>query len=165
MEASLMVQEGLTDDPDGSIEREIEQQLEIAERRVKRLRAALIAYRGANPPVEPLSDTESRRWLRKSGKPMRPIEVMLILLRSGEIPTKELYAQMVEGGCFRGKANPESAFRLSIKLNVKLGKIIQTDAGGLPVEELDAAPAPLAGVTRLKKIRPIGALAPGNQTT
>jgi hypothetical protein len=154
MEASQMVQDKLTDDPDGDIERELEQKLELAERRVRVLRAALIAARGANPPPQPHGDgPESRRWIRKSGKPMRPIEVMLILLRerNGEMPTGELYNKLVEGGAFRGKANPDTAFRLSIKLNVKLGKIAQANADGRNIKDIDDAEPPFVGVTKLKK--------------
>jgi hypothetical protein len=152
-----MVPDKETDDHDGNIERELEQKLEAAERRVKSLRAALIAYRGANPPVEsPLTSPESRRFIRKSGKPTRPIEAILILLResNGEMSTEELYAKTVEGGAFRSKGNPESAFRLSIKTNVRLGKIAQSDADGRNVKDIDDVERPFVGVTRLKKIRP-----------
>jgi hypothetical protein len=137
-------------EPDGDIERELEQKLEAAERRVKALRAALIAYRGANPPVEStLTSPESRRFIRKSGKPMRPIEAILILLResNGEMPTEELYAKTVEGGAFRGKGNPESAFRLSIKINVDKKKIAQTDAEGRNIKDIDDVERPFPGVT------------------
>jgi hypothetical protein len=152
-----MIPDKETDDHDGNIERELEQKLEDAERRVKALRAALIAYRGANPPVEsPLTSPESRRFIRKSGKPMRPIEAILILLREnhGEMPTEELYAKTSEGGAFRGKGNPESAFRLSIKINVDKKKIVQSDADGRNIKDIDDAMRPFPGVTRIKKNKP-----------
>jgi hypothetical protein len=148
--AKNMAPERSTDDPDGNIERELEQKLELAERRVKALRAALIAFRGANPPVEPpLVSPESRQFIRKSGKPWRPIEAILKLLRdrNGEMPTDELYGKMVEGGAFRNKAKPESAFRLSIKINIDKKKIAQTDSDGRNIKDIDDVERPFPGVT------------------
>ena len=83
---------------------------------------------------------------------MRPIEVLLGLLseRNGEIPTRELYELMESGGCFFGKNRPDTAFRLSIDTNVRLGKIVQSDAAGNVIEKMNKK-APIAGTTRLKK--------------
>jgi hypothetical protein len=149
---SVMVSERSIEDPDRDIERQLEQELETLERRATKVRAALMAYRSANPPDES-GTPESRRWIRKSGKPMRPIEVMLILLNEhgGSMKTNELFAKMEEGGAFRGKRNPESAFRLSIATNVRLDKITQTDARGRSIAEILDVRAPFAGVTKLKK--------------
>lgn len=84
---------------------------------------------------------------------MRPIEVMLTLLRerNGEMPTSELYELMEAGGCFLSKRHPHSAFCLSIKLNVRLGKIAQTDAAGREIkeDEIMAMGPPFPGVTKL----------------
>jgi hypothetical protein len=138
-------------EPDGDIERELEQKLEAAERRVKALRAALIAYRGANPPVDPThASPESRRFIRKSGMPMRPIEAIKIILRerNGEMPTDELYEKLEQGGCFLGKEeDPKVSFRRSIKVNISEGTIAQTDSSGRNVKDIDDVERPFPGVT------------------
>jgi hypothetical protein len=64
------------------------------------------------------------------------------------MPTDDLYANMVEGGAFRGKADPETAFRLSIKINVRNKTITQTDADGRSIKDIDDAEPPFVGVTR-----------------
>jgi hypothetical protein len=149
---SVMVSERPIEESDWDIERQLEQELETLERRATKVRAALMAWRSANLPDES-GTPESRRWIRKSGKPMRPIEVMLILLseNGGSMKTNELFTKMEEGGAFRGKRNPESAFRLSIATNVRLEKIVQTDGRGRSIEEILDLRAPFAGVTKLVK--------------
>lgn len=147
-----MVPERPIDDPERDIEHQLEQELETLERRAAKVRAALLGWRSANPPDESGSP-ESRRWIRKSGKPMRPIEAGLILLadNGGSMKTNELFSKLKEGGAFHGKRNPESAFRLSIATNVREGKITQTDARGRSIEKIVDIRPPFAGVTKLVK--------------
>jgi hypothetical protein len=123
----------------------LEEDLARTERQAMALRAAISSYAGDHP--------EALRWQRNNGKPMRPIEVMEILLREhgGELPTGELYEKLVEGGAFRHKANPESAFRLSIQINIRNKRITQTDAEGRNIKDIDFSGPPFPGVTRLTK--------------
>ena len=84
---------------------------------------------------------------------MRPIEAMLTLLNEngGSMKTDELFTKVEEGGAFRGKRNPESAFRASISQNVKEKTIVQTDARGLSIPKILDVRAPFPGVTKLAK--------------
>jgi hypothetical protein len=138
---------------DWDVRESLRKKLDYHEREARRLRSALAGYDAELDIVLLPGDARQpmMRWLRKNGKPMRPIEVMGVLLREhgGELPTMELYALMEAGGAFQGKGNPESAFKLSIKTNVRLGKIVQLDPAGNQIENISPT-SPILGITRLK---------------
>jgi hypothetical protein len=121
----------------------LKRDLEKTERRARALRAAIAAYEaesGNITPPQPTVSKEPGRFLRRNGKPMRPFDVMEILLgeHQGKMPTKDLFDLTESGGAFAGKGDPESAFNLSIQRNVYFNKLIQIDANGkeLTVEEI-----------------------------
>jgi hypothetical protein len=133
-------------------------QLEHHEREARRLRNILAAYDSEDDiPSQEGKRKSMMRWLRKNGKPMRPFDVIRIILREhgGEMPTIALYELMDSGGASEGKGNPESAFKLSIQTNVKLDKLIQVDDRGKEmtwqeIQDLEPPTAILTGITRLK---------------
>jgi hypothetical protein len=132
----------------------LEKQLKEIEKLRDQHIAALAALNGHLPPE---SQRTPRRFIKQSGKPVRPIEAIETLLSEhGEgMLTGTLYELMRAGGCFDAKRNPPSAFKLSVSSNVGLGKIVQLDARGkkLTKEELKRIKQPTAifsGTTKLR---------------
>jgi hypothetical protein len=142
----------------GDVLESLKKELDRTQRHAQGLRAAIAAYEAKIGPLLPPDGTpESRRWLRNNGKPVRPIEAIETLLQQhqGEMPTGKLFDLLASGGAFSRKRNPESAFKMSIHINVKLGKISQVDASGREMSweeimDLTLPSAILSGITRLK---------------
>jgi hypothetical protein len=145
---------------DGDVLECLKRELEKTEERARGLRAAIAGYERAvegPPPQHPTGPPESRRFLRRNGKPMRPIEAMETLLpkHQGQMNTKELYDLLESGGAFTGKGNPESAFKLSIQINVEGERISQVDASGKElsrqeIKKLELRSSLFPGMTKMK---------------
>jgi hypothetical protein len=104
------------------------------ERRARGLRAAVAGYEAAieGPPRRQQEVSESRRWLRSNGKPIRPIRGpwrRYFRCIKANWPPKSSWSHGVRRA-FKDKNSAESRFKTSIQTNVRLNKLIQTDANG-----------------------------------